>query len=167
MRINEVLTESQLEELSALDVGRKAGALAGKVAQGVGAVAGGVRGALGAAKSGYDSGKAFVGGQKVGRTNSYNSRPTPSRGTPTNTGNNSDLDSMADQDLKSLRSQIDSILSSRTQTPPSPGIATGTRKTLNGKQYQWLGAQWAEINAAGQPGRIAPRNIQNSLNAAP
>ena len=68
MRITEILTESQLEQLdegpigSTLGaVGRGIGKVAGGVAKGVGAVAGGVVGAGRALKKGYQTGKAIVG----------------------------------------------------------------------------------------------------------
>jgi hypothetical protein len=65
MRINEILTESQLQQLEEgpkLDAfGRGVGQAVGGFAKGVGAVAGGVRGAFTALKKGYDSGKAVVG----------------------------------------------------------------------------------------------------------
>ena len=78
MRINEILTESQLQQLdegpigSALGaVGRGIGKVAGGVAKGIGAVAGGVVGAGRAMKKGYQSGKAFVGDD-----------PDPNKGQP-------------------------------------------------------------------------------------
>ena len=78
MRINEILTESQLQQLdegpigSALGaVGRGIGKVAGGLAKGVGAVAGGVVGAGRAMKKGYQSGKAFVGDD-----------PDPNKGQP-------------------------------------------------------------------------------------
>ena len=65
MRINEILTESQLQQLEEgpkLDAfGRGVGKVVGGVAKGVGAVAGGVRGAFTALKKGYQTGKAIVG----------------------------------------------------------------------------------------------------------
>jgi hypothetical protein len=68
MRINEILTESQLEQLdegpigSALGaVGRGVGKAVGGVAKGVGAVAGGAVGAFNALKKGFQTGKAVVG----------------------------------------------------------------------------------------------------------
>jgi hypothetical protein len=65
MRINEILTESQLQQLEEgpkLDAfGRGVGKVVGGVAKGVGAVAGGVRGAFTALKKGYQTGKAVVG----------------------------------------------------------------------------------------------------------
>ncbi len=68
MRIHEILTESELQQLdegpigSALGaVGRGVGKAVGGVAKGVGAVAGGVRGAFTALKKGYQAGKAVVG----------------------------------------------------------------------------------------------------------
>lgn len=78
MRINEILTESQLEQLdegpigSALGaVGRGIGGAARGLAKGVGAVAGGVVGAGRAMKKGYQAGKAFVGDD-----------PDPNKGQP-------------------------------------------------------------------------------------
>ena len=65
MRINEILTESQLQQIEEgpkLDaVGRGVGQAVGGFAKGVGALAGGVRGAFTALKKGYQSGKAIVG----------------------------------------------------------------------------------------------------------
>jgi hypothetical protein len=63
MRINEILTESHLEEGPLLNkVGAGIGKAAGTVAKGVGAVAGGVAGAWDAAKKGFQAGKAQVAG---------------------------------------------------------------------------------------------------------
>ena len=65
MRINEILTESQLQQLEEgpkLDAfGRGVGKVVGGVAKGVGAVAGGAVGAFNALKKGYQTGKAVVG----------------------------------------------------------------------------------------------------------
>ena len=64
MRINELLTESQLEQLDEGPLGalgRGIGKAVGGVAKGIGAVAGGVVGAGTALKKGYQSGKAVVG----------------------------------------------------------------------------------------------------------
>ena len=78
MRIHEILTESQLEQLdegpigSALGaVGRGIGKVAGGLAKGVGAVAGGVVGAGRALKKGFQTGKAIVGDD-----------PDPNKGQP-------------------------------------------------------------------------------------
>jgi hypothetical protein len=65
MRINEILTESQLQQLEEgpkLDAfGRGVGKVVGGVAKGIGAVAGGVVGAGRALKKGFQSGRAVVG----------------------------------------------------------------------------------------------------------
>ena len=61
MRINELLTESQLEQLDEGPISRGIGKFVGGVAKGVGALAGGVVGAGKALKKGYQSGKAIVG----------------------------------------------------------------------------------------------------------
>ena len=61
MKINELLTESQLEQLDEGPIGRGIGKLVGGAARGIGAIAGGVVGAGTALKKGYQSGKAVVG----------------------------------------------------------------------------------------------------------
>jgi hypothetical protein len=65
MRINEILTESQLQQLEEGPMlnafGRGVGKFAGGLAKGIGAVAGGVVGAGKALKKGYQTGKAIVG----------------------------------------------------------------------------------------------------------
>lgn len=62
MKLKEFIVESeqqQLDELTAADVGRGVG----KVAGGIGAVAGGVKGAWQAAKKGFEKGRATVAGE--------------------------------------------------------------------------------------------------------
>lgn len=65
MRINEILTESQLQQIEEGPMlnkfGSAVGKFAGGVAKGIGAVAGGVVGAGKALKKGYQTGKAIVG----------------------------------------------------------------------------------------------------------
>ena len=65
MRINEILTESQLQQIEEgpkLDAaGRAIGGVVSGAAKGLGALAGGVRGAFTALKKGYQTGKAIVG----------------------------------------------------------------------------------------------------------
>lgn len=66
MRINDLLTESQMQQLDEgplANVGKAIGRGVGNVAKGVGAVAGGVAGAGTAFKKGFQSGKATVAGQ--------------------------------------------------------------------------------------------------------
>jgi hypothetical protein len=67
MRINELLTESQLQHLEEGPILNKIGSAVGNAARGVantvGAVAGGVAGAGQALKRGYQTGKAFVGNE--------------------------------------------------------------------------------------------------------
>lgn len=66
MKINDILTESQQQELEEGPLLNKIGSAVGKavggVARGVGAVAGGVAGAATAAKQGFQTGKAAVTG---------------------------------------------------------------------------------------------------------
>jgi hypothetical protein len=75
MRINEILTESQLQQLDEGPILNKIGSVVGGaargLAKGVGAVAGGVVGAGRAIKKGYQAGKAFVGDD-----------PDPNKGQP-------------------------------------------------------------------------------------
>lgn len=62
MRINELLTEAQVQEGPILNkIGSGIGKAAGTVAKGVGAVAGGVAGLGSALKKGFQAGKATVG----------------------------------------------------------------------------------------------------------
>jgi hypothetical protein len=69
MKISQVLeSQQQLDELNLAQAGQAVGGAVGKTANAVGAVAGGVKGAWDAAKAGFQSGKNFVGGQKVGST---------------------------------------------------------------------------------------------------
>jgi len=67
MRINELLTESQLQHLEEGPILKKIGSAVGNAARGVantvGAVAGGVVGAGQALKKGFQAGKAFVGNE--------------------------------------------------------------------------------------------------------
>ena len=66
MRINDILTETQVQELEEGPILNKVGAgigkVAGTVAKGIGAVAGGIAGIGGALKKGYQAGKSTVGG---------------------------------------------------------------------------------------------------------
>jgi hypothetical protein len=69
MKISQVLeSQQQLDELNLAQAGQAVGGAVGKTANAVGAVAGGVKGAWDAAKAGFQSGKNFVGGQRVGST---------------------------------------------------------------------------------------------------
>ena len=62
MRINELLVEEQVDEISLAGIGRGIGKAVGGVAKGVGAVAGGIAGIPGAVKKGFQAGKAVVSG---------------------------------------------------------------------------------------------------------
>jgi hypothetical protein len=74
MRITELLTESQLQQLEEgpkLDAfGRGVGKVVGGVAKGVGAVAGGIAGIGSAVKKGFQAGKSTVAGAKDAPTTS-------------------------------------------------------------------------------------------------
>ena len=69
MKISQVLeSQQQLDELNLAQAGQAVGGAVGKTANAIGGIAGGVKGAWDAAKSGFQAGKDFVGGQKVGAT---------------------------------------------------------------------------------------------------
>ena len=133
MRINQIIVESdQLDELGLADVGRGIGTVAGKTAQGLGAVAGGVKGAWDAAKSGFQSGKTFVGGQRVGSSpppsgGGTAATPVPSRPAPApapgSAGNQRTFADMDDAELEDLRKFIDRELSLRSSGNPAGGRA--------------------------------------------
>ena len=92
MRINELLTESQLQQLEEGPILNKIGSVVGGaargLAKGVGAVAGGVVGAGRAMAKGYQSGKAFVGDDpdpnkgQPGYDGSDAAAPKPAAGAP-------------------------------------------------------------------------------------
>jgi hypothetical protein len=69
MKISQVLeSQQQLDELDMTNAAAATGGVVGKTANAIGGIAGGVKGAWDAAKAGFQSGKNFVGGQRVGST---------------------------------------------------------------------------------------------------
>jgi hypothetical protein len=93
MRINEILTESQLQKIEEGPILNKIGSVVGGaargLAKGVGAVAGGVVGAGRAMKKGYQAGKAFVGDDpdpNKGQPGYDGSAAAPAAGTAAPTG---------------------------------------------------------------------------------
>lgn len=82
MRINELLVEEQVDEISLAGIGRGIGKAVGGVAQGVGAVAGGIAGIPGAVKKGFQAGKAVVSGddEAPAPTNAPATTPAPAAG---------------------------------------------------------------------------------------
>jgi hypothetical protein len=82
MRINELLVEEQVDEISLAGIGRGIGKAVGGVAQGVGAVAGGIAGIPGAVKKGFQAGKAVVSGddEAPAQTNAPSTTPAPAAG---------------------------------------------------------------------------------------
>lgn len=139
MKINQIIVEAeQLDELGLADVGRGIGSVAGKTAQGLGAVAGGVKGAWDAAKSGYQSGKSFVGGQRVGGSQpprvsagapasapAARPAPTTQSANQPGSGNTGTFADMDDQELEQMKSFIDRELQLRRSGNP-PGGRGGT-----------------------------------------
>lgn len=86
MRITEILTESQLEQLDEGPLGSIGSAIGkgvGGLAKGVGAVAGGIAGIGRAAKKGYEVGKATVAGDPVPDQEPPDSRVAPAAQTRT------------------------------------------------------------------------------------
>jgi potassium efflux system protein len=82
MRINELLVEEQVDEISLAGIGRGIGKAVGGVAQGVGAVAGGIAGIPGAVKKGFQAGKAVVSGddEAPAQTNAPATTSAPAAG---------------------------------------------------------------------------------------
>lgn len=168
MKINEVIVEStQLDELSAGDIARGVGTAVGKTAQAAGAVAGGLKGAWDAGKAGYQSGKAFVGGQRVGAPSPRKTTSRAPAATQAPASRGSNLDSMADQDLEAMKSKIDSVLAARkgqsasqaqagapaaapnaTAQGNAPAASSkpvqGQMATVNGKDYMFAGNAWVD-----------------------
>jgi hypothetical protein len=134
MRINEILTESQLQQLEEgpkLDAfGRGVGKVVGGVAKGVGAVAGGVRGAFTALKKGYQTGKAVVGDD-----------PDPGAGKP---GYTDPVDPAA----------------GAADTAPAPGAAQPVGGTMSQTPSTTTPPSAADINAQGPEGS-APAKAQS------
>ena len=94
MKLTEILTESEIQEIHYLEegpildkVGKAVGGAVGGVAKGVGAVAGGVRGAWDAAKQGFQAGRAAVSGKTTapaagGQPAQAQAAAAPSAGVP-------------------------------------------------------------------------------------
>jgi len=70
MKINELMTESQIDELSLGGIGRGLAKGVGGFARGAGALAGGLAGAGAAARQGYAAGRSAVSGQTPPLTHS-------------------------------------------------------------------------------------------------
>lgn len=90
MRINEILTESAVQELNEGPIGRAIGRGVGGLARGVGAVAGGIGAIPGEIKKGYKSGAAAVRGEPddntAPRTGASSGSTIGRTGTPGKTG---------------------------------------------------------------------------------
>lgn len=159
MKINEILTESQLDELSALDAARGIGSAIGKTANTVGAGFGAIKGAWDSGKAGFQSGKNFVGGQRVGRTNA--ARPSGGVSAPVSSGN---LDSMADQDLVAMKAKIDGILQARTQKPPvaQKPAPQATPQPASAPQMPAQGSV-APGNAPSSPAPVATPTVKKGI----
>ena len=72
-------------------------------------------------------------------------------------------DQAADQPEPSATDQEQGAADSNQQAKDKP--AKGQEVTLSGKKYQWLGAQWAEVNPeTGKAGKVAEKGIVKTLN---
>jgi hypothetical protein len=72
-------------------------------------------------------------------------------------------DQSADQTDTTATDQEQGAASPAQQTKDKP--AKGQEVTLSGKKYQWLGAQWAEVNPeTGKAGKVAEKGIVKTLN---
>lgn len=160
MKITEVITESeQVDEIS----GKGVGTALGKTAHAVSGALGGLAGAWDAGKAGFQSGRAFVGGQRVGK-----SSPKPSGGyasggysTRPGVGYSQVVDAIPNMnadELKNLKQKIDTALA-QPQSQPTGGEApaasgqaasnptkaqTGMWTDINGKKYMFAGQQWVD-----------------------
>lgn len=168
MRINEVITESeQLDEISAMDIARGVGKAGGKAIHAASGVAGGLAGAWDAAKSGFQSGRAFVGGQRVG------GGAAPRGGSAAGTGRTITYPQVVDaipnmnaDELKNLKQKIDTALqapsdqssaaapaaqsnqgSAAAQSNPTKA-QKGMWTDINGKKYMFAGQQWVDEREA-------------------
>ena len=87
MRINELLVEEQLDEISLSGIGKGLGNFAKGAANAVGGVAGGIAAIPGQIKQGYKAGNAYVSGQAQPDTPNSQTTATPSAtGTPPASG---------------------------------------------------------------------------------
>lgn len=155
MKINEVLTESQqLDELSAAGIGTALG----KTGQAIGGTLGGLAGAWDAAKSGYQSGRAFVGGQRIGSGSpkgpSYSGGSAPTARTVTYPQVVDAIPNMNADELKNLKQKIDTALqspvdqgggsaASAAQSNPTKA-QQGMWTDINGKKYMFAGNTWVD-----------------------
>jgi len=130
MKINEILTESQIDEISLPK-------MIGGVAKGLGAIPGGAIGAIDAAKQGFDAGYRAVSGRGYGR--SYGSpSPQSSPDTKINKQQIDQLDqtisSMNVKDLRKLQNTINNTIQRKSRprnraantTQQSPGATPTT-----------------------------------------
>ena len=135
MRINELLTESQLQQIDEgpkLDAaGRAIGGVVSGAAKGLGALAGGVRGAFTALKKGYQTGKAIVGDD-----------PDPNAGAPGYT---------APADPKAAPAPVADPKAAPTPTPVADPKAAPTPSTTTPPSAADINAQGPEGSAPAKP----------------
>ena len=140
MRITEILTESQLQQLEEgpkLDaLGRGVGRAVGGFAKGVGAVAGGAVGAYNALKKGYQTGKAVVGDD-----------PDPNAGAP---GYTAPVDPAA-RTANTTPADGATVPPSNAPTAPADGAPTTPTSTTTPPSAADINAQGPEGSAPAKP----------------
>ena len=184
MRINELLTEDQIDEIDMSGIksglrktAKGLGSVVGSAARGIGAVAGGAAGLWDQGRAGYNAGRAFVGAPTSGRqtSSSYYGGGT--------TIGKMNYGKMSGTDLNAEKAKIDAELAARTgQTPkttsapqqatnttpqnvaPQQAAPAGPEKGKiysgpDGNGYKWLGNQWLNT-ATNQP---APKPMQRAM----
>lgn len=161
MNINDLFeSQEQLDELNLAGVGQGLARGVGAVSKGVGAVAGGVRGALDQAKAGYQAGRSAVSGQAepqaVAPAQDVGQAATPQS-----------IQSQIQQKQKEIQALQQKLEASKKAQQPAQttsvapaGPQKGQQVTLGNDTYQWLGAQWQNV----QTKRIAEKGLINQLN---
>ena len=179
MRINELLTEDQVDEISLKGIGQglskgvsALGKARGAIAKGAGMGLGAATGMWDQAKAGYSAGRSFVGAPTSGKqtgSSYYSSGYTPRQ---------QSYGKMSASDLNAEKAKIDAALAARagkTQKPataqqqsantnPQQAAPVGPEKGKiytgpDGNGYKWLGNQWLNT-ATNQP---APRPMQQAM----
>ena len=126
MKINDILTESQIQELTEGPVlnkiGKGIGKAVGGVAKGIGAVAGGVVGAGQALKKGYQAGKSAVSGDEQEPQSQTNPKPAKTVSPATTT-------TVAPKTKPAPVADKPSVPAGKTATPPAPASAPAAQPT--------------------------------------
>lgn len=161
MRLNEILTESKLQEGPLLNkLGSVVGKAAGTVAKGVGAVAGGVAGIGKAFKKGYQAGKTTVG--SGGDTDSAEPAASTTASTPSSTGAATAAQAKPAAQTKSAATSAPAAQAKPAQTKAQP-TATTAPSTAKPAPSAANDTQYAQVQKAIQ---TLPPEQQKELLAA-